>query len=490
MGPFALLEPAPPGWLGRPPRRNAWVELHNLLAAATSPREFGPSDRERIGRRHGVDLAHAFLPERLAFYAAYLRHLLAGGDLTGEERAELAHVARTLGLEPAQLVPVHERAFGRVAVEAVADAQLSVEQRLLLYKLQHALGLDPALAGAAYDVLAADRLRALAVDALADGTVTDDEAAELDHAAASLSAPLPPDTAPALADGRARWTLRAGSLPVLPHAYAPLSYRRGEKLHYVARVRYRRIRTVYLRTHKPGKPLPRVALGVVSEGTVAVTSARLAFVSPGGRRHYYPLAEVREVRPFEGGLLVVLGGGSSFLFTGGADVPTLHVAIDRARGARPAPTPPPLDPPAAPPVADVPAALKLPLEPGETAHLVTRATCAAFDLLRLRQGLRGKDRARLDAGQTQGLKVRGRGLLVPIGVRWVVVTDRRVILKTPGWWPVSIRYVHLTRALCFADAVALEAESTGQGGTAGWLFQKLDDPAAFYTLTTRFWSAG
>ena len=213
MGPLDLLRPDPePRW-GGPPRRNAYVELHNLIAAAASTREFGPSDRARISRQHGVDLAREFLAERVALYQAVLDDRLADADLDADDREALAHLAATLALRPADLRPAHERAFGTAVSEAVADDCLSVSERLLLYKLQHLLGLDPRLADGAYDVIARGHLLRTVAEALCDGELAPDEEAQIALAEAALSVELPPDVRAMLAQARRRWQAHHGELP-------------------------------------------------------------------------------------------------------------------------------------------------------------------------------------------------------------------------------------------------------------------------------------
>ena len=235
MGPFDLLVPAPAGRLGAAPRRNAYVELHNLIAAAASPSEFGPSDRVRISRRHGVDLALEFVAERRLLYQRLLDDRLANADLDAEDRHVLGRVAETLALSADDLRAVHERAFGTAVSEAVADDCLSVEERLLLYKLQHLLGLDPRLADGAYDVIARERLLKVVAEALCDGELSPDEEAEIDRVRGDLSLEIPAEVARMLGHARDRWRLRHGELPTVE---VDLDLRPGETARYEGRTQW------------------------------------------------------------------------------------------------------------------------------------------------------------------------------------------------------------------------------------------------------------
>ncbi|WP_420456122.1 hypothetical protein [Rubrivirga sp.] len=213
MGPFDLLAPEPAPRFGDPPRRNAYVELHNLIAAAESPADFGPPDRVRISRSHQVDLALEFPDERRALYQQLLDDRLANADLDADDRHVLGHVAATLALAPADLRAAHERAFGTAVTEAVADDCLSVEERLLLYKLQHLLGLDPRVADGAYDVLARERFLKRVAHALCDGALSPSEEAEIERVCADLSLELPDGIQRMLDHARDRWKLRHGEVP-------------------------------------------------------------------------------------------------------------------------------------------------------------------------------------------------------------------------------------------------------------------------------------
>lgn len=224
MGPLDLLDYAPPGRFGREPEGNAWVELHNLVAAAVGPHELGPEDLDRISRRRGVDLRHGFLAERLGLYQRVLDHRIAQGQLTEADRREIAHLARTLALAPNDLRVVHERTFGKAVSEAIADERLSVEERLLLYTLQHTLDLDPAVADAAYGILARERLLLTVARALCDGSLSPDEAAAIQRVRGDLSVELPSTVEEMLGQAAARWHARqSGAADVLA---APACWRR------------------------------------------------------------------------------------------------------------------------------------------------------------------------------------------------------------------------------------------------------------------------
>ena len=341
MGPLDLLAPEPaPRW-GRPPERNAYVELHNLIAAAASTAEFGPEDRERIAERHGVDLGRRFLDERAALYERLLDDRLANGDLDDADRAALGHVARTLALSAADLRPAHRRAFGAAVEGAIADDCLDVEERLLLYKLQHTLGLDPRLADGAYDVLARERLLATVARALCDGQLSPDEAERIEGIRRDLSVEVPEGVAAMLARAAARWEVRHGSLPTVD---VGVRLRDGEVGHYAVQdARWRtvdggRLEAASPRHHEAVRSgrterlrVPETVLfGRTDVGRAVVTDRRLVLVPEGGAPSEYGFASLVQTLRFENGTVVRTRGRRQVFIDTGEDNEVFYTVLYRA----------------------------------------------------------------------------------------------------------------------------------------------------------------
>ncbi|MEO0741049.1 MAG: hypothetical protein AAF089_05605 [Bacteroidota bacterium] len=238
MAPFDLIDPEPPGALGSAPKRNAYVELHNMVAAATSVYEFGPADTIRIGRDHDVDFLGGesdsggdFATERGKIYADFLRHRIADGDLTPAERADAAYLARTLFLERAALKRIHARVFGHTVAQVISDDCLDADEQLLLFTLQHTLGLDPDDAKASYERAARERLLQRIAHALCDGELDPDEAAEIRAMETNLGVTVPERVAAMLATAAERHELVHGALrPIEEPPRVPL--RTGEEVYW------------------------------------------------------------------------------------------------------------------------------------------------------------------------------------------------------------------------------------------------------------------
>lgn len=340
MIPFDLLAPEPAPRFGSPPRRNAFVELHNVIAAAETLDDFGPDALDRISRQHGVDLHTEFLAERVALYQRLLDHRLGDGDLSAQNRVTLAHVARTLALTPADLRASHERAFGKTVTEAIADDHLDHEERLLLYKLQHALGLDPPLAEGAYDVLARERLLVTVARVLADGELSPEEEAEVEQVRAALSLEIPEPVAVMLRSARQRWDTRNGEMPEVD---ADVTLLKDETAHVVMPARWRNVdggalkavSYAYrdaLRTGRTQKlKVPEAVLfGRTETGRALVTDRRVVLLPDRGVPDDYTHRSLIQTLRFQNGVVLRTRGDRRVFVDVEGDLSAFYTVLYRA----------------------------------------------------------------------------------------------------------------------------------------------------------------
>ena len=342
MGPLDLLPYRPAPRFGREPDVNAYIELHNLVAAAASTDEFSRADLDRIGRQRGVDLSIDFVGERLQLYQTLLDARLANSDLDREDRRVLTHVAHALALSPADLRPAHERAFGKAVTSAISDDCLDVAERLLLYKLQHLLGLDPEIADGAYGVIARERLLRTVARVLCDGKLSPEEADEVARVQSDLSLRLPPRIQAMLDGAAARWAeLNAALDPV--HVHAPLTS--GETAYFTADgatwtnvdlANYRKVfdASDYREQVAAGQTrsirMPDVALeGARMRGRVTVTDRRLALQADGRGVQRINLSSLTAVQLFSNGVTARTGGGWHVFFELGAQSERFHTVLYR-----------------------------------------------------------------------------------------------------------------------------------------------------------------
>ncbi|MEM1055989.1 MAG: hypothetical protein AAGI52_10720 [Bacteroidota bacterium] len=350
MGPFDLLSPAPPDRRGREPERNAWVELHNLIVAAEHPDELGPQHIDRIRRQRAVDLASTYHDERVRLYTRFLDWSLEDGDFSEANRALLGVLARTLHLGSRDLEGAHERAFGNAVHHALADDCLDVDERLLLYKLQHTLGLDPHLADGAFEVLAREKLLLTVARALCDGELSPDEAQEVDEAQQNLGVTADTRIRQMLDRAAETWAARNGSLAKVPTG---LALRSTETGHIVVNAAWRRVdmdrlgavygdpanremldagETFHLRVP------PAVLRDVKQTGRAIVTNKRLVLDARGRKAIGIRLDVLGRILRFQNGVLVETRGDTATFIESDEDaalVRTLLRAMGHQRTDRP-----------------------------------------------------------------------------------------------------------------------------------------------------------
>ena len=345
MLPFDLLEYDEPERLDRvlgvQPKWNAWVDLHNLIAAAESIHDYSPSDVRRIGRQYGVDLHETFAAERRGLYAKYLDYCLDNSDLAEHERGFLPHLAHTLHLSSSDLQPVHERAFGRTVSDVLSDDCVTLEERLLLYKLQHTLGLDPELTEGAYETMARERLLIAVTNALCDGMLSLDERREIEALEAEFGVKIPRNVSALLDQAAQIWTIHNGPLPKVDVWFRLLP---GEIGHYQTpgqwrRLNYARLR-ILLSAHRAwltrGETdrlrIPRKALhGKRYEGRIVLTNKRLILARENHEPIVYYLRSLGVIERYINGLRVGLPDNRSLYLNAGRANRAVHSVLFRLR---------------------------------------------------------------------------------------------------------------------------------------------------------------
>lgn len=343
MAPFDLLDYDDPDLLdrltGSTPKRNAYVELHNLIAAAEHVGEFGPESLRRIGRAHGVDLAEEFLDERRTLYARFLTHCIADGALTADERDRLAHLARTLALNACVLDPIHADVYGRTVSDVLSDDCLDVEERLLLYTMQHALGLDPEHTDEVFDEAARTKLLRRVAEALCDGELSDAEAADIDALAAGIDVEIPDDVRGMMAMASYRWHLRHDDLPVVE---VPLRLHDGEVGHYAGAGTWHSLNYSRLRVdrsdfredlfhHRTAHiSVPKSALRRLDAGSVYVTNRRLLLTGGGLKPTEIKHSALLGAERYRNGVRVIKKGARSLFVQPTREAELFHLALTRA----------------------------------------------------------------------------------------------------------------------------------------------------------------
>ena len=337
-----LLAPLPPDRWGSEPDANAFVELHNLVAAAEHASDIGPADTARIARERGVDLTTAFRDERVGLYVRLFRDAEARTGLVPDALRRLGHLARTLALDPADVRAVHTAAFGWAVEAALADDCLTVEERLHLHALQQALGLDAA--GAAQTVEAAARRHLLATVArvLCDGRLSPDEAADVARAVAALGVAVPAEVAAMLNRAASAWEA-ARPLPAVATA---LRLSDGERAYADLAARWAVKRSDALAKALAGAvsdapldamPFPwKTFLSPVRTGRIVLTDARLVLLDDARATGTVPVAAIDRIAAFADAVVLrVQGDGRRILIDPGTETGPFARTLRRAIADRP-----------------------------------------------------------------------------------------------------------------------------------------------------------
>ena len=358
MESIELLDYQPTPLFGSEPQINAYVELHNLIAAAESIDDFSRHDLDRIGRQHGVNLTVSFINRRVRLYQDILDHRLENGNLSAPDRKIISHVAHTLALAPSMLRSAHERAFGNAVTSSISDDCLDLDERLLLFKLQHLLGLDPRVADKAYGVIARERLLKTIARVLCDGKLSPEEGKEVEAVREELSLALPERLQQMLDRAAARW---AAQNPTLEPVHVHVGLKEGEAAYYTyagvtwTEVDADTVRTVFAAPELKdrianGKTrdvrMPDAALeGPRHRGRLTLTSHRLMLLADGRGQQSINLRSLVEAQLFSNGVAARTGGGWHVFFDLGTESERFYTILGQlvqpsAHSAPAVPTPP------------------------------------------------------------------------------------------------------------------------------------------------------
>lgn len=180
-----------PGFLdrlrGQPSKKNALVELNNLLVKGVDA--VSEADVERIGREFGVDFGTSFPDERMDMYASYVEFSY-GSRRLDEKPPELPHLRKLLRI-PDRTADSIERAaaekrYRQEVRERISDRRLDSHEREALDEVQQALDLSDSVAGAIRHDEADAIVRTYLNQSIEDAMISPDEVAEFERAVASL----------------------------------------------------------------------------------------------------------------------------------------------------------------------------------------------------------------------------------------------------------------------------------------------------------------
>ncbi len=344
----------PPGvmerLLGHARRRHALVEIRNRLAT-TRLRELTPEDIDAPLARDRVTREQA-MPELEKLYAMVTRHLVRDGDITEQDRRDLAHLRRVLGLSEEDVQRIErellEDVYRTELRRAVGDSVLTDQEKQRLRELAQRLRIPESVARAVREE-EVSRVWARVFDAaVVDRRLSADEERYLAELAANLGVQPRMDRATShdLDRFRLLWRIEQGELPVLK---VDVALEAGEQAH-AAVTAERRV------SSSPPRPADkrRVRLGRVvhwelgesvsapdragwtseGSGTLVITGHRLLFA--GARTPTtVELERIERFTVYRDGMLLEIEGEQEQLFVTAGDseivATVLSVLVQRAR---------------------------------------------------------------------------------------------------------------------------------------------------------------
>lgn len=339
-------------WLGREPKKNAIVDIRNLLAQAPRVSGVQDSDIHVVSETYDVDPCRTFPAELEAIYGEFLSHCLKDKVLSGEELSDLRHLKRLFALSDVAVERVHERVVGEVyqegVAEAVADDRLSADERTFLARVQTELRLAERVRERITPRPSRSSLAAALGVAPVDEPLSEEEKTELQALARSFGVELDPEgsSQATLDRWRRYWLLENADLPQVPAGIklvpGEICYARRQVYWYDLRALSDRDRyggaSAWMAvaaglspTTPPALPRPTGDKGMrmTGSGWVFLTNRRLALM---GRNENVelPLSKIRYFIPLSNGIEVQTDRRRGAFLEFGADVDLFALTLRRA----------------------------------------------------------------------------------------------------------------------------------------------------------------
>jgi hypothetical protein len=136
-------------------RRQAMVEVENLLAGAARVADVSAEQIADIAKRHGVDLAKRLAAPRRDLYRRYLEHCLIDQVLSTDEVQDLAHLRALLQLPGREVLLLHDdvisSVYGSAIDDVLEDCELDEDEKAFLERLRADLRLSDEDAQSLYE---------------------------------------------------------------------------------------------------------------------------------------------------------------------------------------------------------------------------------------------------------------------------------------------------------------------------------------------------
>jgi hypothetical protein len=345
MDPFKQTPLLPRGLLNRvlrrPNKRNACIELNNLLAHAATAEDVRIEDIAGIESKYKVALPRRFHHEVAGCYETCVKGCLADKKLSDADVASLVHLKTVLGLTDGEAIDIENKVkadvYGASIDQALADGQMSNEEYRFLKTLESEIHLPEEIATSIYREKGSALLQQVFNRAVQDHRLSPDEEAELEALAKSLHITMQHDeeTRKWLEKFRLLWTIENADLPAVE---CGLSLPRSETCHISCPAEWYESRRVAKRLTYGGPALRiKIAKGLywragsyainvqsddmtqlIDTGTLYLTNKRLIFMGARGNKTV-ALNKILDFESYTDGVKIQKASGKNPLIQFAAD---------------------------------------------------------------------------------------------------------------------------------------------------------------------------
>ena len=332
--------------IGHPLKRNALVELTNLLADGATVRTVTAADVERIGAAYGVDIQTEFSRDLFHLYEVFLRHCLEDNELSDQDRIDLDHLCDLFGLLPTEVAAKQQELAAKMLREAANAAfgghPVTGRTSQAMLRLASALGLDAVMARAIITDEASRAMHQMVQQSISDELLSPESERAISDVAAALGIRIENDNSlsATIKEASRRWAVAHGPLRPIP---APLDLKRGEMCVAMVACTLSEKKQV---TVDRRLRIKNDILETVDQGHLYLTTVRLVFVGQ-LKSVTIKLDAIVNGTAYTDGISVSRSSGKPrfFLFTDG--LKEFVVLLNRVRRGETTVAPLPPDPPAA-----------------------------------------------------------------------------------------------------------------------------------------------
>lgn len=323
--------------LGIKPKKNALIELNNLLAHKKVVKDIHPIEIGNIAQQYNVNLQLKYPKEIEEFYSSYLKHCLRDKTLDGLEIDNLTHLKQLLGLNDTAVVRMHNLVAGDIYQESVDDAikdgRLTEDEKNFLETLKQNLSLPDEIVEKIRRERGTKHVQAYMATIIQDERLSPDEEQELNAIAKSLGAVISFDdkTQQILAEYRLLWLIENDQPPTVE---VDINLQKNEKCYAIRDIDWLETRRVRERVKFSGlsmriplgkglsyrigdydvTPIYRDVLTTIDSGRLYLTNKRIVFIGE-NKSSSINLSKVLNFTPYLDGIEIVKGSGKNPVFS-------------------------------------------------------------------------------------------------------------------------------------------------------------------------------